>query len=372
MVQRMKQRLARFVMRNGTNPAYRASVRLIEKMGIKEPIARMLFQGDIAKRPRKEANEASAPVQFVRGRLGRIASSGKPIVVGPWVSEIGFELLYWTPFLRWAIQRYDIDPSRVTVVSRGGVKSWYAGIGDKYVDIFGTFTPDEYRELNKQRWMENAGLQKQTFQSSFDEKILDRVASQLGDYDVLHPELMYLLFDDYWSGHAGLRRYTDHATFRRLKKPFHEISTNLPEKYIAAKFYGRPSFPMTDDSRAFVRDFVLQLAEESPVVFITTDLNADDHGDFPAPKHPNIMTVNQAMRPSDNLMIQSAVIAGASRVACTYGGFAYLPLLYGVPTVGFYSVDKHFMKIHGSAAYQFAFNMKAPLSVLHFRTLDQP
>ena len=24
-----------------------------------------------------------------------------PILVGPWLSEVGFELLYWIPLLRW-------------------------------------------------------------------------------------------------------------------------------------------------------------------------------------------------------------------------------------------------------------------------------
>lgn len=361
----MKRQLAQFAVRNHKHPAFRAAVDLIEGLNLKEPLTRMLFEGDTARRPIVTAGDPVDPVARVHAHLRRVASSDKPIIIGPWLSEVGFELLYWTPFLRWAIQHFRIDQKRITVISRGGVKGWYSGICGNYLDVFDAYAPDEYRELNERRWLDNAGLQKHTAMSSFDAMILEKFAGHLGDCEILHPELMYLLFDDHWSGLAGSRRYTDHVKVRALKKPAHPILAALPETYTAVKFYERASFPMTEESRAFVRDFTLRLAEETPVVFITTDVKADDHGDYGPPGHPNVITVNECMTPSDNLLVQSAIIAGASRVFCTYGGFAYLPLLYGVPTVGVYSVDKHFLKIHGCAAYRLAFNLKTPLSVSH-------
>src|SRR5258705_3053991 len=68
--------------------------------------------------------------QRVLERLSRIARSGRPVIVGPWTGEIGFELLYWVPFVRWAAEKFGIPPERVTVVSRGGTQSWYAGLAD--------------------------------------------------------------------------------------------------------------------------------------------------------------------------------------------------------------------------------------------------
>src|SRR5437899_2863013 len=38
-------------------------------------------------------------IMFVRAKIWHIARSGKLIVVGPWLSEVGFEVLYWIPFL---------------------------------------------------------------------------------------------------------------------------------------------------------------------------------------------------------------------------------------------------------------------------------
>src|SRR5690606_3605400 len=45
--------------------------------------------------------------------LDRIASGRGPIVVGPWTSEVGFELLYWIPFVHWFARSRGIAPSRL-------------------------------------------------------------------------------------------------------------------------------------------------------------------------------------------------------------------------------------------------------------------
>src|SRR5690348_16329422 len=34
-------------------------------------------------------------------QIADLASGTKPIVVGPWLAEVGYEVLYWIPFLRW-------------------------------------------------------------------------------------------------------------------------------------------------------------------------------------------------------------------------------------------------------------------------------
>ena len=57
----------------------------------------------------------------VRRTLRSAANSDAPIIVGPWLSEVGYEALYWVPFLRWFTRHYDVDPDRVIALSRGGV-----------------------------------------------------------------------------------------------------------------------------------------------------------------------------------------------------------------------------------------------------------
>ena len=96
----------------------------------------------------REPITQQAPV-FAIGRvlraLEKIASNRRPIVVGPWTGEVGFELLYWIPFVRCARAQFDLDPEREVVVSRGGVASWYGAGADRYADIFSVLSPDEFR-----------------------------------------------------------------------------------------------------------------------------------------------------------------------------------------------------------------------------------
>jgi hypothetical protein len=68
--------------------------------------------------------------------LERSAVGGDPVIAGPWCSEVGYEILYWIPFLRWVMAAYKISPDRVIAVSRGGTSSWYAGIATRYVEAF--------------------------------------------------------------------------------------------------------------------------------------------------------------------------------------------------------------------------------------------
>jgi hypothetical protein len=55
-------------------------------------------------------------------------SAAATIVVGPWLSEVGYETLYWFHFFAGHRSRFRLDSSRVVAVSRGGSGLWYEGI----------------------------------------------------------------------------------------------------------------------------------------------------------------------------------------------------------------------------------------------------
>src|SRR5512139_232013 len=94
-----------------------------------------LALGRLARRAGVEA-ELEWAEQRVIERLERIARGRGPVIVGPWTGEVGFELLYWIPFLRWALDKYGVAPDRVVIVSRGGTEHWYDGLAGQYVDVF--------------------------------------------------------------------------------------------------------------------------------------------------------------------------------------------------------------------------------------------
>ena len=57
--------------------------------------------------------------------IAAVARSGRPIVVGPWLAEVGYEVLYWLPFLRWFQDAHQVPRDRVIALSRGGLEAAY-------------------------------------------------------------------------------------------------------------------------------------------------------------------------------------------------------------------------------------------------------
>jgi hypothetical protein len=56
--------------------------------------------------------------------------------------------------------------------------------------------------------------------------------------------------------------------------------------------------------------------------------------------------ISHLLTPDNNLLVQSAIVAGARRFVGTYGGFAYLAPLCGVPALSSYSEPESFSKRH--------------------------
>ena len=67
-------------------------------------------------RLRASAFLAERRSQRIQRELAAMVASGQPIVAGPWLGEVGFELLYWAPFLAWVAGRFGVPPDRLFVV----------------------------------------------------------------------------------------------------------------------------------------------------------------------------------------------------------------------------------------------------------------
>jgi hypothetical protein len=303
-----------------------------------------------------------APALLRRGlelRSGRLrtdrafagaARGDRPILVGPFVSEIGFEVLYWLPLLARYFEKHAIPKERVVAMSRGGAGVWYTDLAAGYVDVFDHLTPAELKEAQLTR-VEHSGSQKQFALSELDRRLLDLARGDTGvgaDAAVLHPSLMYNAFTYLWAdkaGHHGARR-------RLLNRPLPRPPANddpaldLPAEYVAVKAYFSDCFPDNDDNRQFVARLVARLAEAHPVVLLSTGIELDDHRDFTtAADEGRVRTVEHVMTPRNNLELQTRAIAGAKALVTTYGGFSYLGPFLGVPSIAFYS-EENFVPAH--------------------------
>jgi hypothetical protein len=293
--------------------------------------------------------EGVEEVEETKEALTRMARSGRPIVVGPWLSETGFELLYWIPFLNWAKTYANIRDDRLHIVSRGGCSSWYAHLSTNYQDVFDFYTPDEFRARNDQRILQQGGMLKHNEVADFDREILERVshAAGLSQPELLHPSLMYKLFRIFWRLQASVGLVQGYTVHRRIvPPPVGALAAHLPADFVAVKFYANNSFPATPQNRAFIARYLSELSAANDIVLLNTGIRFDDHDDFDSAGRGRIVTVDHLMTPRNNLDVQTRIIGASRAFVGTYGGFSYLAPLMGIGTLAFFSDGAGFRVDH--------------------------
>jgi hypothetical protein len=283
-------------------------------------------------------------LELLRAEVGRLADRGNPIIVGPFMAEVGFELLYWIPLVRWAVAKFPALQGRLTVVSRGGTGDWLQGVECDYVDLLSMYEPEELvrrRVSLKQREL-----------NEFEFEIFRQVKAQRGleRSDVFHPSLF---FNTYYRvmkmDRRGFITSVVHdenestglaARYARLTAPdAGSVADRLPEDYVAVRFYARPSFPDSAENRAFMSATIEALCATGPVVVLNNRLELDDHFDLEPAAHQNVVMIDDLMEPSNNLQVQTIAVSRARGFVGTYGGLAYLAPFFGVPSIGFRSVE---------------------------------
>ena len=295
----------------------------------------------------------------IERELAKLAQGRDPIIAGPWLSEVGFEVLYWIPFLRWFEDKYRIDPERVIAVSRGGVGAWYREVAGRYVDIFDHVDPDTFTSRNAERRATGeSGGQKQTKSGAFDDEVLaaTRRALNIGEAAVCHPAFMYRLFNPFWFGNRALDLVC--RTRGTYRSPWHglqgwhrlqgstALGLALPERYVAAKFYTGAALPDTPAHRHALRELVGIVSRRLPVVLLDTGMATDEHEDYLFRDIPNVVSIREHLTPGTNLGVQTAVVAGAQGFIGTCGSLAWLAPMLGVDTVAVYADDRFLLSHH--------------------------
>lgn len=275
-----------------------------------------------------------------RRRLAELADRGRPVIAGPWTGEVGYELLYWIPLLAWATRVEPRLAEQLYVVSRGGAQPWYANLGAAYVDVLDLSPLEEY--------LERRTPQKQRRQTEYEAELLARA----GEHFALDSAVGLLpseLFEVYFGGvkadpmvyarrlcSAGDGTLGWTSDYRPL--PVERVGRPdwLPERYVAARFYHRESFPQDARVERFVAEVVATLAETTEVVLLDSGARMDEHADATTGEGP-VHRMTRHVKPRSNLAQQTEVIAHADGFVGTYGGLSYLPPMLGVPSLAFSS-----------------------------------
>jgi hypothetical protein len=225
------------------------------------------------------------------------------IVVGRWDGGVRDEVLYWLPFLRWTVEHYDVDPSRVLAVSRSGVAAWYADVAKSYQD-----SPNG------------------------DDGAFE--ASAGDPQSRLSPDLLRELFADYWRGAVPVRRVLLYSRFERLRRPAHPVLENIPQPFVVVDLDSALPFPDTAANRKAARTLVARLASQRAVVPLGTSsayLADTVRGDG------DVLPSLDELQ-GDDVAARSALIASACAVVGVAGSDSVaLGACHGVPTIGLYS-----------------------------------
>lgn len=261
------------------------------------------------------------------------AKTGRPIIIGPWRSEVGFETLYWLPWLAKWRETYGISKDRLIVVTRGGAGIWYDAA--QTVELY-DYVPLERLRKAMLADSQASGSVKQQRMTPWEDALLRVVAHDLGlrRYHVLHPSVIYNGLAPWWQGDWGLTAIQRQLAFGPLPVPHPPLNLPLPEKFVAVRFYARHTWPMTEEHQTWVTQLVERLSQKIPVVNLSPNLATDDHVDFALP--PSVLTIHDHVTPQTNLAVQSAVLAKAAGFVGTYGGTMQLAVRLKKPAVGVY------------------------------------
>lgn len=291
-----------------------------------------------------------------KGRMARLTSdvnaalaTGRQIVVGPWTSEVGFEVLYWVPFVRRLLDNAGVPPEQVTIISRGGTREWYGIEAATYRDVFDVMGSREFHDR-----IGNATVGKKQIRWSGPEADLVRQLAP-DDAIVIHPREMYLALMPFFAGRVPttwLSRYMQNEPMTLDEQPgpgWADVSSRLPGTYITVGLYKRPSF-RTEFGDARLRAFLERIQSAGlPLVSLETGLNLDDH----RPVDLSQLWISRPLLgvdPAVNLALQTRLIANSAGLVCTYGGTSYVGGALGVPTLGLYDDPARILWHHRDVA----------------------
>jgi hypothetical protein len=358
---------------SGFEAARNLGVKAVRRLqAMPKPLVRLMRRRARAGEHRAFREEADTIDQ----EIARLAAGRGPIVAGPWLAEVGYEVLYWIPFLRWFQDAFGITRDRLVVVSRGGMEAAYREIAGSYVDIFDLMTPAQLAARNaERRSSREGGGQKQSAASALDDELLAAARSRLGlsSSAVCHPSLMFRLFRNVWHGNLPydlLWRRTRYVAGGRASMST-AMPAGLPPEFITAKVYAGPALSTSDATRAAVRALVTQAASTIPVILLDADIGIDEHRDFDLRGIPGVMSASHLMTARTNLDVQLALISRSRFLLSACGGLAWLAPFLDVPTVALYDSD-HLLAPHLFVARQAGVRAgAAEFSVLDLRGLSR-
>jgi hypothetical protein len=263
--------------------------------------------------------------------VARAARRGDRLLAGPFLGEVGYELLYWIPALRRLLAEHEVERERVTVLARGGAAVWYRDLAADAVEVLDLLPSDDYLPALVERRRGEGGT-KQFFPGALDSRLIDLALERVGKATVVHPLLVYSRLRFLLEGLQAPEQALYLADYRRIRLDERPLPGGCPDDYVAVKLYFSDPFPDCEPSRQLAAEVLERVAAESDVVVLSSGVQLDEHREW-VPDGPRVHDASRWVTPRDNLAVQSAILARARAFVCTYGGFSYLGPMLAVPTL---------------------------------------
>jgi hypothetical protein len=277
--------------------------------------------------------------------IRRLVGEYDNVIVGPWFSELGFELLYWVPFINSLSTENTFANKNVVTISRGGVEDLYDFLPSKHLNLLEYFSQTDWSDFTSKVWQELGGL-KQSKLVMREVKMLKNLNIQFAGKEnsktlVLHPSLMFTMFRPFWRN----KNWSADLIAKHLVFPNFEIPE--AKNYGSVKIYSRPSLQINVDTTKKIGEFLK--SEKVDLKIITSDSYKDDHEVFVFSDLENakLIPINDY---ENNLKLQLDIIRSSSVCYTTYGGLSYYPLYFGKKSIGFYTDSSKFDQQHTKVA----------------------
>lgn len=299
-----------------------------------------------------------------------IGASKRPILLGPWRSEVGFEVLYWLPFLAQLRRDYGWDKSRLVALSRGGMGALYdtAGQADLY-----QFLPVETVRLHTWRAQQQRASTKQFAVEPWERHVSQLAADSLGLTNpiVFHPSWMYQTLEPSWLDQMPMGAFSKWINPLPLPTLPLPEGLKLPERFIAVRIYGRSTMEPHDGVMLTLKQALAKFAAKQPLIFLTSDERYDDHGDLLRASGANQADLGPHLTVTNNLAVQAAVLQRASLFIGTYGGLSQMALRLGVPSIALYTKWGGTAFFHLDLTHRLALSSNVPFNLVNAAMLDR-
>jgi hypothetical protein len=259
------------------------------------------------------------------------------IVIGPWFSELGFELLYWIPFINSLFIEKTFANKNVVTISRGGVDEFYSFLPGRHFNLLEHYSQENWSKITSDIWRDLGGL-KQSKMVKQEVGMLLKLKTELNFNQnsrtlVIHPSLMFSLFRPFW------RNKTWSVDLISKELNFPNFSKQESGSFGAVKIYSRPSLSISEASAKSIKEFLAK--EKIKLMIISSDSYKDDHEVLVLDRIENSILV-PIDEYENNLKLQLDVIKKSSASYTTYGGLSYYALYLGKSSFGFFTDSSKF------------------------------